>query len=74
MRFHKIIFQTDAENFRFISCETKKFYSQNKYDSGLSQYQNIKASFTDPIFSNSFGMDHVRKYSKKIASETKPNC
>ena len=28
MRFQEIIFQTDAENFSFLSCKTKKFYSQ----------------------------------------------
>ena len=25
--FHKILFQTDAENFSFLSWKTKKFYS-----------------------------------------------
>ena len=46
VRFHKILFQTDAETFSFLSDKTKKFYSWNKYDLGCSQYQNKKALFT----------------------------
>ena len=38
VRFHKVLFKTDAESFSFLSC----------------QYQNKKALFTDPIFSEGF--------------------
>ena len=31
VRCHKIIFQTDAESFSFLSWKAKKFYSWNKY-------------------------------------------
>ena len=54
MRFHEILFQTDAENFSFLSYKTKSFIPK-KYDLGRSQYQNKKALFTDPIFSDGFG-------------------
>ena len=55
MRFHKILFQTDAENFSFLSYKTKKFIPKKKYDLGRSQYLNKKALFTDPIFTDGFG-------------------
>ena len=29
VRFHEILFQTDAESFSFLSWKTKKFYSKN---------------------------------------------
>jgi hypothetical protein len=32
----------------------KQFYSYRKYDLGHCQYQNKKALFTDPIFSDGF--------------------
>ena len=59
VRFHEILFQTDAENFSFLSYKTKKFYSWKKYDLGRSHYQNKKALFTDPIFINGFGLISV---------------
>ena len=49
MRFHEILFQTDTENFSFLSYKTKNFIPKKKYDLGRSQYQNKKALFTDPI-------------------------
>ena len=75
MRFHEILFLTDAENFNFLSyihrhvflslqvssvwlkktLENKKVLFLKKYDLGGSQYQNKKALFTDPIFSDGFG-------------------
>ena len=60
MRFHEILFQTDAENFSLLSCKTKKVLLLKKYDLGHCQYQNKKALFTDPIFSEGFGLlgDH----------------
>ena len=51
MRF---VFQRDAENFIFLSYKTKSFIPK-KNDLGRSQYQNKKALFTDPIFSDGFG-------------------
>ena len=55
MRFQEILFQTDAENFSYLSYKAKKFYFLIKYDLACSQYQNKKALFTDPIFSDGFG-------------------
>ena len=46
VRFLEILFQTDAESFRFLSW--KIFLSR-------CQYQKKKALFTDPIFSEGFG-------------------
>ena len=51
---HKIYFETDAESFSFLSCKTKKFYSERKYFLNRCQYQNKKGLFTDPIFSEGF--------------------
>ena len=31
-RFHEIFYQRDAENFTFLSWQTKKFYSKKKYE------------------------------------------
>ena len=36
MRFHKIIFQTDAESFIFLSWKNKKVLFLKKYNSGRS--------------------------------------
>ena len=36
VRFHEILFQTDAENFSFLSWKTKKFYSKKIYNLGRS--------------------------------------
>ena len=58
MRFHEFSFLTDAENFSFVSWKQKSFIPK-KYDLGRSQYQNKKALFTDPIFSDSFGLQLV---------------
>ena len=54
MRFHEIHFQTDAENFSFQSLKQKNFIPKKRYDLVRSQYQNKKALFTDPIFSDGF--------------------
>ena len=58
VRFHEILFQTDAESFSILSWKTKKFYSLKKI-LGRIQYQNKKALFTDPIFSDSFGFYNI---------------
>ena len=55
VRFHEILFQTDSESFSFLSWKTKKFYSPKKIFLSHCQYQNKKALFTDPIFSEGFG-------------------
>ena len=39
----------------------QKSFIPKKYDLGRSQYQNKKALFTDPIFSNGFGW-HARVF------------
>ena len=57
----KNLFYTDAENFSLLSCKTKKFYSYKKYDLGHCQYQNKKALFTGPIFSEGFDVDMHKK-------------
>ena len=56
-RFHKILFQTEAKNFSFLSRKTKKVLFLKKSDLGRSQYQNKKHLFTDPIFSDGFGAE-----------------
>ena len=48
MRFHEILFQTDFESF----IPKKKNLSR-------CQYQNKKSLFTNPIFSEGFGIDHI---------------
>ena len=48
LRFHEILFQTDAVR--------QKSFIPKKYDLGCCQYQNKKALFTDPIFSDGFGL------------------
>ena len=50
MRFHEILFQTDAESF----LKNKKVLILKKIFLGRCQYQNKKALFTDPIFSEDF--------------------
>ena len=45
----------------FYLLKQKTKYSYKKYDLGRSQYQNKKALFTDPIFSNGFGW-HARVF------------
>ena len=40
----------------FYFIKQKSFIPKKKYDLGRSQYQNKKALFTDPIFSNGFGV------------------
>ena len=57
VRFHKILFQTDAESFNFLSWKKKIFLK--KYFLGRCQYQNKKALFTDPIFSEGFGLQYI---------------
>ena len=42
VRLHEILFQTDAENFSFLSYKTKKFLFLKRYNLGRSQYQNKK--------------------------------
>ena len=39
----------------FYLVKQKKVLFLKKYDLGRSQYQNKKALFTDPIFSDGFG-------------------
>ena len=53
-RLDEILNQTADENFSFLSWKTKKFYSKKKYFLSRCQYQNKKALFTNPIFSESF--------------------
>ena len=36
--------------------EKQKSFIPKKYDLGRSQYQNKKAFFTDPLFSDGFGL------------------
>ena len=52
VRFHKILFQTDAESFI-----PKKIY------------QNKKALFTDPIFSDGFGQSELLRYVRGNCTE-----
>ena len=59
MRIHEILLQTDAESFSFLSLKSKKFYSLKNYFLGRCQYQNKKALFTDPIFSDGFDFYNV---------------
>ena len=56
MRFHEILFQTDAEISTFYLEKQKSFISK-KIFLGRCSYQNKKALFTDPIFSEGFGND-----------------
>ena len=60
VRFHKILFQTDAESFSFLSWKTKKFYSQkNIFQAVVSKNakrcQNV--AFAVLIFSEGFAYD-----------------
>ena len=41
----------------FYLEKQKSFIPKKKYFLGRSQYQNKKALFTDPIFSDGFGLD-----------------
>ena len=41
VRFHEILFQTDAESFSFLSWKTKKFYSRKKKFKPLSISKQI---------------------------------
>ena len=41
----------------FYLEKQKSFISKKKYFLGRSQYQNKKALFTDPIFSDGFGFE-----------------
>ena len=38
----------------------QKSFIPKKYDLGRSQYQNKKALFTDPIFSDGFGVSNLQ--------------
>ena len=40
----------------FYLVKQKSFIPKKEYDLGRSQYQNKKALFTDPIFSDGFGL------------------
>ena len=40
----------------------QKSFIPKKYDLGRSQYQNKKALFTDPIFSDGFDRAQLTKY------------
>ena len=40
----------------FYLAKQKSFIPKKKYDLGRSQYQNKKALFTDPIFSDGFDL------------------
>ena len=55
MRFHEILFQTDAESFSFH--EKQKNFIPKKFFLSCRQYQNKNALFTDPIFSEGFGCE-----------------
>ena len=60
VRFHEILFQTDAESFSFLSWKKKKLFVKKK-NFGRCQYQNKKALFTDSIFREGFGPYIQRK-------------
>ena len=53
VRFHKIKFQTDAESFYL---ENKKVLFLKFFFWNRCQYQNKKALFTNPIFSEGFAL------------------
>ena len=57
MRFHEILFQTDSESFSFL-LEKQKVLFLKKRKLSRCQYQNEKALFTDPIFSEGFAKNH----------------
>ena len=52
--FHKILFQTDSESLSFLFWK-KKVIFHKMYFLSHCQYQNKKALYTDPIFSEGFG-------------------
>ena len=54
LRFHEILFEQMLKISVFYLIKQKSFIPK-KYNLGSSQYQNKKALFTDPIFSNGFG-------------------
>jgi hypothetical protein len=59
VKFHEILFQTDAESFSFLSWKIKKSYSYKKYCFGRCQYQNKQALFTDSIFREDFDYHYL---------------
>ena len=50
MRFNEILFQTNSEKLQLSILKNKKYFLSP------CQYQNKKALFTDPIFSEGFGI------------------
>ena len=57
MRFHEILFQT-----AFYLEKQKSFIPKKKSFLGRCQYQNKKAVFTDPIFSEGFAVHYILIY------------
>ena len=50
----------------FYLIKQKSFIPKKKYDLGRSQYENKKALFTDPIFSDCFA--NTRQHFMKVFS------
>ena len=50
----------------FYLVKQKSFIPKKQYDLGRSQYQNKKALFTDPIFSD--GFEHFRDFKNQNAA------
>jgi hypothetical protein len=53
-----MVFQTDSE----ILKNKKSFIPIKKYFLSNCQYQNEKALFTDPIFSEGFGRNDLKNF------------
>ena len=56
----------------FYLIKQKSFIPKKIYDLGHSQYQNKKALFTDPIFSDGFAFNCT--YSTCLVNIFKRNC
>ena len=59
MKFHKILFKTDAETVSFLILKKRESFSPKKYSFGRCQYQNNKALFTDSILRVGFGLANL---------------
>ena len=69
VRFHEILFQTDAKKFQLFILKNKKvLFQKEKIFLGRCQYQNKKALFTDPIFSEGFGTAFETKINLSLAN------
>ena len=50
----------------FYLIKQKSFIPKKKYDLGRSQYQNKKALFTDPIFSDGFAHTYHQRLARSL--------